>query len=75
MEDVSLAERAQGIDFSSRGRHQAHVEGYLALGRVGVDADFCGIKSSVAPAWGVCGSHSRHLCVSLRNLHSGSGVL
>jgi len=25
MEDVSLPERAQGIDFSSRGRHQAVV--------------------------------------------------
>jgi hypothetical protein len=32
-----------------------HPGGYLVFGRVGVYEDFCGIKSSAAPEWSVCG--------------------
>ena len=41
-----------------------HVEGYLASGRVDADGDFCGIKSSAARAWSVCGLNSCHFCIS-----------
>jgi hypothetical protein len=49
------------------------LEGYLVLGRVGVDEDFCGIKSSVALAWSVRGPNSPLLCFT-GEFPSGSGV-
>jgi hypothetical protein len=47
------------------------LEGYLVLGRVGVDEDFCGIKSSAALAWSVCGPNSCLFYISLENFLAG----